>query len=434
MPVIQLPDADLSYFLIPFDAEGNERAEGAERVSPRVLQSLTSEPITDVFLMSHGWKGDVPEAIAQYNRWSAAMLQCPDDLRRMKERRPGFKPMILGLHWPSLPWGDEELGGLSFAAPMSGSASGPTLIDLYAERISNTPAARQALTTIFAAIDQEVAPAKLPTNVRDALVVLNREANLGSGGDAPAADREPFDPDERYAEAQEDDVTFGIGDFFGGILDLVRQLSFWKMKDRARLIGETAGHSLLKEMLAARPATRFHLMGHSFGCIVMSATLAGPQGSQLPRPVDSLFLIQGAMSLWSYCGRIPVATSQTGYFHSVLTDQRVRGPILTTQSEHDTAVGKYYPLGAGAAREVSFAQGQLPRYGAVGAFGLCGLEGVEALSMRALAEDYAFRPSTIYNLESSNIIRKMEGASGAHSDIAHAEVAHAVWQAALVTA
>ena len=36
-------------------------------------------------------------------------------------------------------------------------------------------------------------------------------------------------------------------------------------------------------------------------------------------------------------------------------------------------------------------------------------------------------------LESSQFIAKKEGASGAHSDIAGPQVAHALWQAALVS-
>lgn len=47
------------------------------------------------------------------------------------------------------------------------------------------------------------------------------------------------------------------------------------------------------------------------------------------------------------------------------------------------------------------------------------------------------RPSfagTVYNLESSNVIAKGGGSSGAHSDICHPEVAHAVWSAMAVTA
>ena len=46
--------------------------------------------------------------------------------------------------------------------------------------------------------------------------------------------------------------------------------------------------------------------------------------------------------------------------------------------------------------------------------------------------DYKFEAGKIYNLESSKFIRKGGGVSGAHSDIDGPEVAHALWQAALV--
>jgi hypothetical protein len=69
MPRITVPDTDLTYFLVPFDAVGNERPDAAHGpTSQRVLRTLADEPVTDVFLMSHGWKGDVLAALDQYNR------------------------------------------------------------------------------------------------------------------------------------------------------------------------------------------------------------------------------------------------------------------------------------------------------------------------------------------------------------------------------
>jgi hypothetical protein len=47
--------------------------------------------------------------------------------------------------------------------------------------------------------------------------------------------------------------------------------------------------------------------------------------------------------------------------------------------------------------------------------------------------DYSFASGKIYNLESSKYIAKKEGVSGAHSDIAGPQVAHAIWQAALAS-
>ena len=118
---------------------------------------------------------------------------------------PGFRPLLVGLHWPSLPFGDEELGGgsdISFAAPGTAAAlpDTPALVDAYADRIADTPAARAALETIFAAAAADTAPLELPPEVADAYRVLDREAGLGAGGpaSAPGSDREPFDPEAAY--------------------------------------------------------------------------------------------------------------------------------------------------------------------------------------------------------------------------------------------
>jgi hypothetical protein len=116
----------------------------------------------------------------------------------------------------------------------------------------------------------------------------------------------------------------------------------------------------------------------------------------------------------------------------VITDQKVKGPIVVTLSDHDKAVGKYYPLGAGSRRQVAYAAGEFPKYGGIGTFGVRGpgldIEDIEMLDARA---SYGFRSAKIYNIVADNYISKMEGASGAHNDIAHAEVAHAFWEASM---
>ena len=311
-------------------------------------------------------------------------------------------------------------------------------IDQYAARIADTSAARQALETIFAAAQVDLAPVQLPDEVRQAYEILNGETGLGSAGAGaePGADRESFDPESLFQAAGAESVSFGIADrLFAPLLAPLRSLSFWKMKDRARRFGESGGFKLLNELQqAAADSVRFHLMGHSFGCIVASAILAGPNGrGVLRRPVHSLALIQGALSLWSFCTDIPVASGQPGYFHRVVADGKVAGPIITTQSDYDFAVGRFYPMAAGVRRQIDFAPGELPKYGALGTFGACG-PGIKAVDLKMLALDgiYRFEAGKIYNLDGSQYICDVRGGglSGAHSDIAKPEVAHAVWSAA----
>src|SRR5262245_24255062 len=146
MPIETSLDGSLKYHLIAFDANGNERTDDTDgQMSERAVAALAAEPVTDVFVFSHGWKGDVPSAREQYRAWTGAMAQGPG-LERMRQRRSGFRPLLIGLHWPSLPWGEER-----FAQAESFAPGAEPLVDQYAERLADTPAARDALRVIFAA-------------------------------------------------------------------------------------------------------------------------------------------------------------------------------------------------------------------------------------------------------------------------------------------
>jgi hypothetical protein len=212
------------------------------------------------------------------------------------------------------------------------------------------------------------------------------------------------------------------------------------MKERARKIGENSGFKLLKTLQEnATETVRFHLMGHSFGCVVVSSMLNGPQGKGiLVRPVDSLALVQGAVSLWCYSSKISYERDRPGYFHSIIAQGKVAGPIVTTHSHLDYAVGRMYPLaGMTAFSSVDFAPGQLPKYGGIGSFGLGGDDlAAENTNMLSWDASYDFKPGKIYNLESSEFIcdaNKGGPTMGAHCDIAKPQVAHAVWSAAYST-
>ncbi len=85
--------------------------------------------------------------------------------------------------------------------------------------------------------------------------MLDREAGLGSGdpASAPGSDREPFDPEAAYESVlEESEVSFGVGSFvLGPVVGILRNLSFFKMKDRGRTIGETSLHALLADLQRA---------------------------------------------------------------------------------------------------------------------------------------------------------------------------------------
>src|SRR5262245_43274912 len=109
MPHERVPGTDLTYHLVAFDSRGQERTDDpGGLMSGRLLELVARGPITDVFMMSHGWKGDVPAARKQYQRWITAMARCRGDIDELQRVRRQFVPLLVGLHWPSLPWCDEE--------------------------------------------------------------------------------------------------------------------------------------------------------------------------------------------------------------------------------------------------------------------------------------------------------------------------------------
>lgn len=122
------------------------------------------------------------------------------------------------------------------------------------------------------------------------------------------------------------------------------------------------GRAFIQALQRATEA-RIHLMGHSFGCVVVSSILGG---GSFARPIDSVFLAQGALSLWSYASSIPFPATGSGYFHKVIAEGRIRGPLVTTQSRFDTAVGVQYPKASYVSGEVAFDSEELPKYGAIG--------------------------------------------------------------------
>jgi len=435
MPIETVPNTNLQYFLIAHDASGVERTDDPDGgiLSSRVEEVIAEQGVTDVFLMSHGWKGDLPAAREQCNQWISAMLGCGADIAQARMRFPAFRPLIVGYHWPSLPWGDEGLNAAGMSFDLSAVPSREQLIADAAARIAGSADARDALGNLLDYAAHNPSPAALPAEVSDWYRVLDRESGLGSGGAEPWNDRGAFDPDASFQRGMEEERSSFGRVKLGGILGPLRQLSFWTMKARAQRVGEGGGAALLSRLRSAAQSSplRIHLMGHSFGCIVVCGMVRGVAAAAPGPSVHSMLLAQGALSLWSFSSSIPVAPGERGYFSPVVN--AVSGPILTTASVHDTAVGRLYPLAAGVARQVAFAIGEFPKYGALGSFGARGIQAND-LKMRSTDHEYDFQPGRVYNLESSEIIRDGGGFSGAHGDIARVEVAHAFWAAALTEA
>jgi hypothetical protein len=424
MPFQTIPGVDVQYALISFDKDGKERTDDPVGgvFSTALVKAIADQQPTDIFLFSHGWKGDLPSAVEQYNKWIGAMWKLQADRTAMGQ---SFNPFFIGLHWPSQPWGEEQIP-TSFGV---GDEADP-ILEAAVAHFGGGDAVRKPLEVIVGAYRDDPTTTVLPDHVVAAYQDLATAIGFadGNGLDAPPdQDGAALDPQAAVtAEAAADKLTganavsFGVFDSIkNGVLAGLRQTSFWLMKHRARTIGEEGMHQFVAD-LQRRTTAHIHLMGHSFGCIVVSSILGGPKGAgKLPQPISSTVLVQGALSLWSYADAIP-DFDKPGYFRNLLKAGAVSGPIVTTQSTHDSAVGVAFPAAVGVVGEVDFGV-DLPKFGGVGTWGIQGTTLAESLKMLDAQGQYPFQKARIYNVDGSQFIP-------GHSDIDGPEVAHLQWQ------
>jgi len=433
MPFRTIAEVGLEYALISFDEEGRERTDDPDGgvFSKRILEKVRAEKPTNIFLFSHGWKGDIGGAIEQYDRWIGAMWKLEADKARMGA---GFKPLFIGLHWPSLPWGDEgfgepkKAGGASFdptAAVMAGPVAAPDVEPMFEEavkRFGDTPEVRAALRTIFDAYAANPNSFSVPAAAKKAYEDLGKAIGFEADEETQGLDPQKAVSAGRIVEAG---ASFGVFDKLkSGILGGLRQASFWMMKKRGRAIGEGGMNRFLSDVMRTTDA-RVHLMGHSFGCVVTSSILGGPGGNGgLPRPVSSVVLVQGAMSLWGWGPSIK-DSGKPGYWHRILNNGSIGGPVITTRSVNDLAVGLLYPAAVGLVGQADFVPTKiLPLYGGTGSFGIQGTGVEQDGVMLPATASYGFQKGKIYNLESTSFI-------AGHNEINGAEVAHMIWEGAL---
>jgi hypothetical protein len=167
-----------------------------------------------------------------------------------------------------------------------------------------------------------------------------------------------------------------------------------------------------------------HLVGHSFGCrLVTSAVNALPGGDPL-RP-NTMTLLQGAFSHNGFAAQFDGVND--GAFRQVVANKKVRGPILITHTRNDKAVGVAYPIASRIAGQTAAALGdENDIYGGMGSNGAQNQNTTPERVVGTLLDvggGYPFAAgatsSTPYNLLADAFI------SG-HSDIVKPQVAYAV--------
>jgi hypothetical protein len=423
--------AEALYHLVKYNRTGLEiELEDKSLSSDKVADDIAKQEVSDVFVISHGWQSDLNGAYKQYDKWYEAVVQDFAGIVSVEKKRGGnFSPLVVGIHWPSLVRGDEHakaIGGgdesiEDLIAFISDDGSTQNQLRAIASNVSAACAqaptvAAQSGARAFPAPDIEKLKAQLAlaaTNVGKAI-----NANVGRLIDKTAEIAE-------FAMINNIDPEYA----------LMRLVSFWRMREMARQVGERGGYKLLCKMQSAvRPGqkVRFHLIGHSFGCIVVSAVMAGTNTDDV-KNVDTVLLLQGALALWSFSKDDPNQKDADGHsFPALFADlaDKVNRAIVSTRADNDRAVGWGYPVAArlwelGEERPVA----AFPNFGALGAFGAQG-DGVQAvpLDKPSPGQHYNFSGGKYFNVNASKFIQKdLDPFSGAHCDIANPGVAQLLW-------
>jgi len=432
-----------AYLPVEFTKDGDVfKQPQVDAVLKLVGQSAQPNGLTDLFVISHGWNNDIPEAEGLYSSIFAKVDEVLAASNPASANVRARRAAVVGILWPSKKFDEASLtaGG---AASMG--AKGPSDLTKSLDLLTSfmgTPAATKSLKRAAA-----LAPTLANSlDARDEFVRIVRAFmphDANSEEPVIADDLFTLDGDQllqrlsRPAHGASSGGAgggaAGLGDWIGKAVDgaksLVNLVTYYQMKNRAGVVGEHGAYQLLRQIRAARPADgdnalRLHLIGHSFGCRLVTAATAGPANTP-PLPIDTLTLLQAAFSHYGFA--LAYDGTHDGYFRRVVTDPtRVRGPMIITFTAKDKAVGLAYPIASRVARQIAAAMGDAnDPYGGLGRNGAQKTPGVQTVTLGDVGSTYTFATRGIYNLDSNAVI-------GGHSDLAHPEVAYAIVSAVAV--
>ncbi|MGB9282056.1 MAG: hypothetical protein WCB57_18565 [Pseudonocardiaceae bacterium] len=411
----------LPYWEIRFDEKGTLVDDG------QLPAELPGHQLSDLFIFCHGWNNSVASARDLYQAMFALLSEQID-------AAPGNRPAgAVGVFWPALVFPEDDPTAPPTAAP-SGQQLAAALAPVF------QPPQQQALAQIGQLLDTKPANSEKLREAHSLIRSLVTSPDLGAAEDAG----------EQAVLTQPTAAVFGhfagmsktqgdaqdVGDFFnslwGGAREVLRTASYYEMKNRAGVIGRSGLGPLVSQLVPAGGQPRIHLLGHSFGSRLVAFALSGLPGDRrdAASPVKSLTLIQGAFSHFSFAQPMPIDAARNG---ALAADRNgVDGPLLSTFSAADRAVGWWYPAVSLLSHSDSeSAQDLTYRWGGMGHDGYQEQDATETV-LQPAGKPYSFDKGRFYRLKSDAVIAANQSAfSGAHSDIRHPEILWAVLAAAL---
>ncbi|MBH0779231.1 hypothetical protein [Nocardia bovistercoris] len=330
-------------YALQFDADGISTSPLTQRA---LIDAVGAGEFTDVIAFCHGWNNDWDAANETYLRFLSVFHKMMHDGGYRFDRE--YRPALVGLYWPSAALEFSWEHGPDIAAADERANTPDTTLE-FAPLVAEGDRAEFYRLTEPARIDETegrrlidmlvdvcaTGDADLPADTaRDADDILAAWAMI----EAELAPRvSPGDPGGSANGGGPSPEAAG----FLSALDprkLLRMFTVYQMKDRAGTVGTVGVGPMLREMLEkSNSDTRFHVIGHSYGARVFLNAVSRPAGAPLPRPVDSMLLLQPAVNYLCFSADHP----EGGYRGA---GEFVRQPIVTTFSLEDRALRCFFHL------------------------------------------------------------------------------------------
>jgi hypothetical protein len=415
--------------------------------------------VTDLFVLSHGWNNNMDEAKNLYSGLCgqiAAQIAAAPALG-------GRTFAICGVLWPSKKFEDQELipsgaaslndavtenqlrarvRGLADLIQAKGwpmEAPDPAVEAKLASVMQSTgdweddPAVRkQVVATIRGLLPAHGADAEDATDrflsMNADLLITNLSRTLTPPQNVPqgasAASIDPFSSGPVSGLGGAANFRDVLGGVQSAFLHFLNFATYYLMKARAGDVGVKGVKPLIETIRGLGPDLRLHLMGHSFGCrVVTSAVNALAGGGQL-RP-HTMTLLQGAFSHNGFSSKFD--GTNDGAFRQVIAQKKVRGPILITHTRNDKAVGIAYPIASRIAGQTASALGdENDIYGGMGSNGAQTQVTTPERVIGTLLEVGGTYPFAAGATSSKPYNLKADAFIGGHSDIVKPQVAFAV--------
>jgi hypothetical protein len=399
-------------FIVQFDEHGSCTSPLAREAAVQA-----SRDSTDVFLFSHGWNNDWAAATDRYDRFIDAFIEVRS-ARWDPPTRP-FRPVLIGVFWPSAalvaPWEhgpdiaamDPEVARVrELIAPDKRERFDQLLDapDLDAEELRELAG---ILAPVLPDGSEERGATAAPATADDLPDIwLAIESASGDSG-SPPVPAGGFIPDDGPAPAGPAAAGFNPFDL---VRKAIRLATVLQMKDRAGRVGGTGVADLLRELAkkteplpagADGEGPRIHLVGHSYGAkVVLSALCNGPAPE---RVVDSVLLLEPALSCYAFTDNLE---GHAGGYRSAF--ERTRQPIISTFSDHDEPLTKFFHLAVRRSSDLAEARiaGAPPsKFAALGGFGPQGVPAEELSPMPDVGQAYPLAtPHRIIGVDGSAYI------------------------------